>query len=97
MTKRPGIYPVAGRPLTSVSTILRQRLATARLLRKLPASVPLLHPVAFPPPRLLPPFQRLSLLVSAKCDEAGKQAETWECSVEGWRGGAVATGGKCPN
>lgn len=59
--------------LTSVPTILRQRLPTARVLEKSPP---------FPPPPLpshhlllLPPFQRLSLLVSAKCDEAGKQAE----------------------
>lgn len=48
--------------------------------------------IAFPP---LPPFQHFSLLKSAKCDEAGKQAETWEWSVEGER--AVANGKKCPN
>lgn len=32
-------------------------------------------PIAFPP---LLPFQHFSLLKSAKCDEASKQAETWE-------------------
>lgn len=49
-------------------------------------------PIAFPP---LPPFQRFSLLKSAKCDEAGKQAETRELSVEEERG--VANGKNCPN
>lgn len=31
--------------------------------------------------------------MSAKCDEAGKQAETWERSVEGWRGGGPSLRG----
>ncbi len=49
-------------------------------------------PIAFPP---LPAFQRSNLPMSAKCDEAGMQAETWEWSVEGER--AVAKGRNSPN
>lgn len=52
MAKCPGIHPVAGRSLvqlTSVPTILRQHLATARLLRRPPASAPP------PPPSLSTP------------------------------------------
>lgn len=61
----------------------------------LPATCTLLPPsppIAFPP---LLASQRSSLPKSAKCDEAGMRAETWEWSVEGER--AVANGRNSPN
>lgn len=81
-------------PPSSVSVPRQRDFSTSRLASAHPS------PATPSPSHLLcffHPSSVLSLLVSAKCDEAGKQAETWECSVKGWRGGAVATGGKCPN